>query len=207
MSVKIDPVPYGTWTDEEFNQIVEEVENSIPDALQTLKALSQQQKNTLEKNLNEKRAMKRDIPPTDPYYHTITKRISQIKEKCFYVFQIQSKIENILISYYKYVHLHDIKHRRYKNPSNDEKYLVESETLLVTQIIDPETAALIECYLSSLPPWGQVGEILKFLRTRFLLLLHDAILRNNHMQEQEEDLILEILGDLSGIKEFYSLSK
>lgn len=207
MNVSIDPVPYVSWTDEEFNTIIEEIENSVPDALEAISGAAEQQKKFVEQNISEKRATKQSIPPTDPYYATVAKRLQVLKQKNFYIFQIKNKLDNIQLNYNTFIHLHDLKPHTTQKTPNEEKFLEESQRKLLQRATDPELQQLMESYYDTLPPWSQIGEILKFLRTRFLLMLHDSILHPSRKQEQEEDLILEMLSDLSSMKEFYNLAK
>lgn len=207
MSVKIDPVPFGTWTNEEYNDIIQSIENSIPDALEAIKGAAEQQKKIVENNIKDKRALKQSIPSKDPYYFIVSKRMQDLKSKSFYIFQVQSKIENIQLCYQRLIHIHDLKPNVLQKKPNEADFMFESETLLLQRVTNQDIEALIESYYNTLPQWEKIGEILKFLRTQFLILLHDTILHPNRKQEDEENLILEILSELSGIKEFYNLSK
>ncbi|KAI5535470.1 hypothetical protein TVAGG3_0412720 [Trichomonas vaginalis G3] len=185
-------VPHQTqWTDEEFQAMVEGVENDIDGELEGAQTTIAT-KIAQVKKIAPLKATKATLDLMDTYRLEVKSGIRQLKLKLLNYEAILQKLAEMRRLYQSYLHVRDLPS---SSPTKDE----------FSDIVPILSESQLRCFelLPTYPEYENLPELFQFLKKRFLVLMFETFIgRDNKRSEEEQDIILNLLYDLTVITSF-----
>ncbi|KAI5530939.1 hypothetical protein TVAGG3_0345470 [Trichomonas vaginalis G3] len=186
-------VPHQSqWTDEEFQAIVEDVENDIDGELKGAQITIATKIAEVKEQIAPLKATKATLDLMDSYRLDVKSGIRQLKLKLLNYEAILQKLAEMRRLYQSYLHVRDLPS---SSPTKDE----------FVDIVPILSESQLRCFelLPTYPEYERLPELFRFLKKRFLVLMFQTFIgRDNKRSEEEQDIILNLLYDLTVITSF-----
>ncbi|KAI5501541.1 hypothetical protein TVAGG3_0873660 [Trichomonas vaginalis G3] len=186
-------VPHQSqWTDEEFQAMVEGVENDIDGELEGAQTTIATKIAEVKEQIAPLKATKATLDLMDTYRLDVKRGIRQLKLKLLNYEAILQKLTEMRRLYQSYLHVRDLPS---SSPTKDE----------FSDIVPILSESQLRCYelLPTYPEYENLPELFRFLKKRFLVLMFETFIgRDNKRSEEEQDIILNLLYDLTVITSF-----
>ena len=199
--VRFDPVVHYALTEEEWAEFLNSCEIDIDQDLAVVKDTVGRIIEKQQKQIVKTRNRIETADPTDTRYITkCRKAISNFKMKIHYLSQMVMKIQECRELYEMLLNVYTL-------PSHNKKEVHETEEMFDAESMSAEKAEqlLLDEYYMEMQQIdeGSVPSILSATKKFFMIQLTKVILFRRRKFEKEEDIIIQILGNIATANEYY----